>query len=113
MRDKNNSSIETSKAEMRRGMLEYCILLAISHGETYATDILKKLKEADLIVVEGTLYPLLNRLRADGLLEHTWEESKSGPPRKYYSLTAPGRERLGELKSVWKSLVKSVESLLN
>lgn len=93
-------------------MLEYCILLIISQGETYATDILKSLKGADLIVVEGTLYPLLNRLRGEGLLEHTWEESKSGPPRKYYSLTAKGRQKLGELKAVWKSLVGSVESLL-
>jgi PadR family transcriptional regulator PadR len=104
-------SLEQAKAEMRRGMLEYCILLTISRGKIYATHILQKLKEADLIVVEGTIYPLLARLRTEGLLDYTWEESKSGPPRKYYTLTTKGKDTLTQLKATWKSLVESVTSL--
>jgi len=105
-------SLEQAKAEMRRGMLEYCILLIISSGKIYATDMLKKLKDADLIVVEGTIYPLLNRLRTEGLLDYVWEESKSGPPRKYYSLTPKGKEDLSQLKATWKSLNESITSLM-
>jgi PadR family transcriptional regulator PadR len=104
--------IESAKADLRRGMLEFVVLLIIARGKVYASDILKELKAADLLVVEGTLYPLLNRLKTEMLLEYTWEESKSGPPRKYYSLTAKGRENLAQLKATWKSLVKSVETLL-
>ena len=107
------NNLEKAKAEMRRGMLEFCILLIISRGKIYATDILKKLKEADLIVVEGTLYPLLNRLRAEGQLDYSWEESKSGPPRKYYTLTSEGKENLGKLKATWKSLFESINTLTN
>ncbi|MFN7160764.1 MAG: PadR family transcriptional regulator [Candidatus Gracilibacteria bacterium] len=106
-------SIEQTKASMRKGMLEYCILLTISQGKIYASDILKKLKEADLLVVEGTLYPLLNRLRTEELLDYSWEESKSGPPRKYYSLTEKGTENLIQLKATWKSLVESITTLMN
>ncbi|HEY0907898.1 MAG TPA: PadR family transcriptional regulator [Candidatus Paceibacterota bacterium] len=106
-------TLEESKSSMRRGMLEYCILLIISQEQAYASDILKKLKAADLIVVEGTLYPLLARLRADALVEYVWEESKSGPPRKYYTLTKLGRENLTHLKATWKSLAESINSLTN
>jgi len=106
-------NIEKTKAEMRKGMLEYCILLIIAHGKIYATDILKKLKEADLIVVEGTLYPLLNRLRTEELLDYSWEESRSGPPRKYYVITAKGRDYLEQLKTTWKSLVGSITTLMD
>ena len=102
---------EETKAEMRRGMIEYCCLLIISRGSVYATDILKELKAADLLVVEGTLYPLLSRLHSEGLLDYRWEESKSGPPRKYYGLTAAGKAKLESLKAVWKSLVASINSL--
>ncbi len=109
----NVLNIEKNKADMRKGVLEYCILLIISRGKIYATDILKKLKEADLIVVEGTLYPLLNRLRTEGLLNYSWEESKSGPPRKYYTLTTEGKEHLAQLKATWKSLVESLSALMN
>jgi PadR family transcriptional regulator PadR len=105
------TNIEEAKAGMRRGMLEYCILLIISRGKIYATDILKELKSADLLVVEGTLYPLLSRLRTAKLLEYTWEESKSGPPRKYYTLTSGGKETLAQLSITWKSLVESIKSL--
>lgn len=108
----NKTEIESAKADLRRGMLEYVVLLIIARGKVYASDILKELKAADLIVVEGTLYPLLNRLRTEGLLEYIWEESKSGPPRKYYSLTAKGKGDLSSLKTTWKSLVLSVETLM-
>jgi PadR family transcriptional regulator PadR len=103
---------EDAKAQMRRGMLEFCTLLIIGKGEAYASDILNELKAADLIVVEGTLYPLLSRLRSEGLLEYDWKESQAGPPRKYYSLTQKGREKLSQMKSTWKSLLASISSLL-
>jgi PadR family transcriptional regulator PadR len=103
---------EDAKAQMRRGMLEFCTLLIISRGKAYASDILKELKSADLIVVEGTLYPLLNRLKTETLLDYDWKESSSGPPRKYYSLTAKGKEKLAQMKVTWKSLLGSITSLL-
>lgn len=106
-------NLEKTKAEMRKGMLEFCILLIISRGRIYATDILKELKQADLLVVEGTLYPLLNRLRTEDLLDYSWEESKSGPPRKYYSITPAGRDLLKQLKNTWKSLSESIDTLMN
>jgi len=108
----SKTEIESTKADMRRGMLEFVVLLIISRGKVYASDILKELKSADLLVVEGTLYPLLSRLKSEKLLEYTWEESKSGPPRKYYTLTPLGKEDLAQLKITWKSLVASVDSLL-
>lgn len=112
MPDNNEKSpLEQAKASMRRGMLEFCILLTVSRGRVYATDILKRLKEADMLVVEGTLYPLLTRLKTEGLAEYEWEESASGPPRKYFSLTAKGREQLAQLKLTWKSLAASVDAL--
>lgn len=93
---------------MRKGVLEYCILSIISKEEVYASDILQNLKEAKLIVVEGTLYPLLTRLKNDGLLNYRWEESTSGPPRKYYGLTEMGRKFLTEMDTTWGELVKAV-----
>ena len=95
---------------MRKGILEYCILAIISEKEIYASDILEKLKDAKLLVVEGTLYPLLTRLKNDGILEYKWIESTQGPPRKYYTLTTSGREFLMELKKEWSALQYSVES---
>ena len=94
---------------MRRGILEMCVLGIISEKEAYPSDIIKRLKKAELIVVEGTLYPLLNRLKTADLLEYNWQESTSGPPRKYYSLTAEGKEFLKELKEAWGHLVNVVE----
>ena len=91
-------NLENSKAQMRKGILEYCILSIISTGEVYATDIIGQLKDARLIVVEGTLYPLLTRLKNDGLLNYQWVESKSGPPRKYFTLTPTGEQFLQELQ---------------
>lgn len=105
-------SISLAHAQMRKGMLEFCTMLIIEKGEAYVSDILKKLKDADLIVVEGTLYPLLSRLKAQDLLDYSWEESKSGPPRKYYSLTAEGKKNLSELKDIWKELTQSINTLL-
>ncbi len=103
--------IENNQAQMRKGILEYCILLTIGRGEIYASDILKELKEDNLIVVEGTLYPLLSRLKSDGLLEYYWQESKSGPPRKYYKLTDKGKKLLEQLTKTWEELSKSIKSL--
>jgi len=103
--------IENSKAQMRKGILEYCILSIVSEKDVYASDIMEKLKDARLIVVEGTLYPLMTRLKNDGLLTYRWEESKSGPPRKYYTLTGDGRIFLDNLEESWKDLVNSVKQI--
>lgn len=97
---------------MRKGILEYCILSIISRGEIYASDIIGELKKAQLLVVEGTLYPLLTRLKNNGLLSYTWKESTSGPPRKYYQITDEGRDVLTRLDVTWKELVFAVETSL-
>ncbi len=107
-----DTALENSKAQMRKGSLEFCILLIISGGEVYASDILKDLKKADLIVVEGTLYPLLSRLKTLELVNYTWKESESGPPRKYYTLTDKGEKTLEQLKKTWSTLTKSIHSLI-
>ena len=103
--------VENTKAQMRKGILEYCILTVLSKREAYPSDIIKELKEAKLIVVEGTLYPLLTRLKNAGLLQYNWVESVSGPPRKYYSLTNEGQEFLNELKNTWSELYAAVEQI--
>lgn len=102
---------ENSKAQMRKGILEYCILLILERGDAYASDIIQKLKEARLIVVEGTLYPLLTRHKNAGLLSYRWEESTQGPPRKYYALTADGKAFLGELDLAWNELVEAIDGI--
>ena len=104
-------NIENVKAQMRKGVLEYCILSILSKSDAYASDIIRELKNAKMIVVEGTLYPLLTRQKNAGLLHYRWEESTQGPPRKYYSLTDKGRELLKELDSSWNELVEAVHSL--
>ena len=101
--------IENTKAQMRKGVLEYCILSILKSGEAYPSEIIEKLKEGKLIVVEGTLYPLLTRLKNAEILTYRWEESKSGPPRKYYQLTKKGEEFLKELETTWNDLVKAVK----
>ena len=93
---------------MRKGVLEFCIMSIISQGEVYPSDIIGKMKDAKLIVVEGTLYPLLTRLKNAGLLSYKWVESTSGPPRKYYSITPLGEQFLKELKTTWNELVEAV-----
>jgi PadR family transcriptional regulator PadR len=95
---------------MRKGVLEFCILSTLNNGEAYPSDIIKQLKNAKLIVVEGTLYPLLTRLKNAGVLSYRWEESKSGPPRKYYQLTKSGKALLIELDNTWKELQNAVNS---
>ena len=104
--------LENTKAQMRKGTLEFSILLVIARDEIYSSDILKELKKSDLIVVEGTLYPILSRLRKEYLLEYKWKESKNGPPRKYYKLTKKGEETINKLKKVWEDLYKSINSLI-
>lgn len=100
--------VENTKAQMRKGLLEYCILGVLADGELYPSDIIGKLKDAKLIVVEGTLYPLLTRLKDAGLLTYRWEESRSGPPRKYYKLTPLGNKFLKELHQTWEELSEAV-----
>ena len=102
------SNLDNTQAQMRKGVLEFCILSVLSHKEVYTSDIIEKLKEARLIVVEGTLYPLLTRLKNAGLLSYRWVESSSGPPRKYYSLTPLGEKFLDELRVTWRELVEAV-----
>jgi len=105
--------IENTKAQMRKGVLEYCILSLLSKNDAYASDIIKALKQAKMIVVEGTLYPLLTRLKNAGLLSYRWEESKQGPPRKYYTITEKGNNFLVELNHSWQDLVDAVNTIKN
>lgn len=109
----NSTIAENSRIQMRRGVLEYSILLILKRSDEYASSIIQKLKDVDIIVVEGTLYPLLIRLKNLGLLSYRWEESPQGPPRKYYMITDKGREQLAELDATWTELVRSIESIRN
>ncbi len=102
---------ENSKSQMRKGMLEYCVLLLLRRRASYASDIIQQLKDADLLVVEGTLYPLLTRLKNDGLLSYQWQESTQGPPRKYYALTDIGEEFLSGLDSAWNEIENTIHIL--
>ena len=104
--------LENIQAQIKKGLLEYSILLIIKKGKVYASDIIEQLKDTELIVVEGTLYPLLSRLRKNELVEYEWKESKSGPPRKYYKLTKKGRTALTSLTKTWGALHKSINSLI-
>ncbi|WP_316746323.1 PadR family transcriptional regulator [Pedobacter gandavensis] len=99
---------ENTQTQMRKGILEYCVLLIISRGEIYASDIIAELKSAKLLVVEGTLYPLLTRLKNNGLLSYNWVESTSGPPRKYYLLTPEGTAILSQLDRTWQELAYAI-----
>lgn len=101
--------IENTKAQMRKGVLEFCILSILENGDAYTSEILGHLKDAKLLVVEGTVYPLLTRLKNAGLLSYRWEESTSGPPRKYYGLTETGKLFLKELNKTWNDLVQAVD----
>ena len=100
--------IENTKAQMRKGVLEYCILSVLKDEDAYVAEILDSLKDAKLLVVEGTIYPLLTRLKNAGLLNYRWEESTSGPPRKYYGLTETGKLFLNELNLTWSELQNAV-----
>jgi len=102
--------VDNTQTQMRKGILEYCILSIISRGEIYASDIIAELKRAKLLVVEGTLYPLLTRLKNNGLLSYVWKESTSGPPRKYFEITKEGMEVLTKLDATWEELVYAVQT---
>ena len=106
-------NLEKTNAQMRKGVLELCVLSVISDKEVYTSDILSSLKKAELLVVEGTVYPLLTRLKNDGVLKYRWEESSSGPPRKYYSLTEQGQEVLIKLKENWNNLSTSINKIVS
>ena len=109
----NEMNIENAKSQMRKGMLEYCVLLLLKHQPFYASDIIQRLKDAKLLVVEGTLYPLLTRLKNDGLLTYEWQESTQGPPRKYYIISQAGIDFLEGLNAVWLELNQTVDYLKN
>ncbi len=101
--------IENIKSQMRKGILEYCILSIIDQQESYTSDILETLKKANLLVVEGTVYPLLTRLKNNGILAYRWEESPQGPPRKYFCLTDEGHELLSQLQEEWSAIRQSID----
>lgn len=104
-------NFENAQVQMRKGILEFCILHIIARGEVYASDMLEELTSAKIMVVEGTLYPLLTRLKNSGLLDYKWVESNAGPPRKYYVLTETGREFLEQLQVTWEELANSVNQI--
>ena len=104
--------IENLKSQMRKGLLEYCILMIISRQEAYASDILETLKKAQLLVVEGTLYPLLLRMKNNGILDYRWQESNDGPPRKYYRLTEDGHQLLEQLSEEWTAIDSAINTLI-
>jgi PadR family transcriptional regulator PadR len=102
---------ENVRAQMRKGVLEYCILSLLAKEDSYATSIISSLKEVNMIVVEGTLYPLLIRQKNQGLLTYRWEESPQGPPRKYYSITDKGREQLAQMDEAWNDIISTIEKI--
>lgn len=106
-------NLENTQVQMRKGILEFCILNIISRGEVYASDMLSELTTAKIMVVEGTLYPLLTRLRKAGLVDYKWVESNSGPPRKYYTITTLGKEFLASLNNTWQELVNSTSQIIS
>ena len=105
------SNVENVRSQMRKGVLEYCILSILNNKDAYASSILAELKEARKIVVEGTIYPLLIRQKNQGLLTYRWEESPQGPPRKYYQITEKGRQALAEMDAAWNDLVETIRLL--
>lgn len=107
------STTDNVRSQMRKGVLEYCILSILSRKEAYASSILEELKAVGMLVVEGTLYPLLIRQKNQGLLSYRWEESTQGPPRKYYVITEKGRSQLEEMDAAWQEMVQSIETLKN
>jgi len=97
--------------ELRRGLLEFLILAIVAADDVYAADILERLKSTDFATREGTLYPLLSRMRRDGLLDYEWQESAAGPPRKYYRLTETGRAELADFRAYWTTLTTVIDTL--
>ena len=109
--DTGQTSFGQSESQMRKGVLVYAVLLLLKDGKVYSSEIIRALRKAELIVVEGTLYPLLNRLAKDKLLAYEWQESEQGPPRKYYWLTDEGKQLLAELKTAYRKLHSSIQTL--
>ncbi|MFA7116148.1 MAG: PadR family transcriptional regulator [Bacteroidales bacterium] len=107
----DNKNIEKIRSQMRKGVLEYCILTLLKKEDAYASSIIATMKNAKMIVVEGTLYPLLIRLKNQGYLSYRWEESNQGPPRKYYSITNSGQEQLSDMNVTWHELINTIEIL--
>jgi PadR family transcriptional regulator PadR len=107
----NDINTDNIKSQMRKGVLEYCILSILNNNDAYASELIAQLKDASMIVVEGTLYPLLTRQKNLGFLSYRWEESPQGPPRKYYSITPKGKELLAEMNSAWDELVNTIALL--
>ncbi len=101
-------NVDNVKAQMRKGILEYCILAIVSRGDAYASQIITELKQAEMIVVEGTLYPILTRQKNQGLLSYRWEESPQGPPRKYYTITGRGLDFLAQLDAAWDEMIGQI-----
>lgn len=106
-------NIENTASQMRKGVLEFCILSIIKNGEVYPSDIIETMKASDLPILEGTLYPLLTRLKNAGFLSYRWVESSSGPPRKYFSLTEKGGVFYRELEKTWQELAGAVQKITN
>lgn len=111
MNETGSNNATQTEVQMRKGMLVYCVLLLLKDGKVYSSEIIHSLRKAELIVVEGTLYPLLNRLAKDGLLAYEWQESEQGPPRKYYWLTEDGQKLQMELRRVYHRLHASITAL--
>ena len=111
--EKEKINTENIFSQMRKGVLEYCILSILIHGDAYSSDLITRLKQSKIIVMEGTLYPLLMRLKNQGYLSYRWEESKQGPPRKYYNITETGKLLLVELERTWNELVEGIINLKN
>jgi PadR family transcriptional regulator, regulatory protein PadR len=101
----------TRFTELRRGLLEFLILAIVASDDVYVADILERLKTTDFATREGTLYPLLSRMRRDGLLDYEWQESAAGPPRKYYRLTEAGRGELADFRAYWTTLTSLIDTL--
>ena len=104
-------NIDNTASQMRKGVLEFCILSIIKLGEAYPSDIIDKMKAANLNILEGTLYPLLTRLKNADFLTYRWVESNSGPPRKYFILTDKGAEFYKELETTWMELANAVDEI--
>lgn len=109
----NDLNTDNVKSQMRKGVLEYCILSILNNNDAYASELIAELKNAKMIVVEGTLYPLLTRQKNQGLLSYRWEESPQGPPRKYYSITDKGKELLQEMDGAWQEVVDTIAHIRN
>lgn len=106
-------SAENTQSQMRKGILEYCVMLLIARGEIYSSDIISQLTDAQMLIAEGTLYPLLTRLKNAGLLAYSWKESTQGPPRKYFTITEQGKQYLADLDKTWAEMISTIKQIKN